>query len=171
MKLWGRPSPSYALQLLRMHVTTRPTWTWYLNRASHRTEYRKDCGEERQELLWEQWSTETTGEDSAYRALKGSAKVCCLPGLCVLAQSPAETRLDQQISSSNWLCLIYLDGSINNAGTTGTLSVLRAHLTAREPLPYMVLQSTSAADACTQAKGSKERINFAEVAVAEQGWS
>lgn len=79
-------------------------------------------------------------EDSAYRPLKGSAKVCSLPGLCVLAQPPAETRSDQQLSSPNWLCLIYLDGSINNAGTTGTLSVLWAHLSAREPLPYTVLQ-------------------------------
>lgn len=35
----------------------------------------------------------------------------------------------------------------------------------------MLLYSTSGADAHTQAKGSKESINFAQAVISEQGWS
>lgn len=40
-----------------------------------------------------------------------------------------------------------------------------------ESLQYMFLSSTWDADAHIQAKGSKERIIFAQGVIAEQGWS
>lgn len=67
--------------------------------------------------------------------------------------------------------LIYSAQSINTASKSGTLPVLWAHLTAQKSLHCMFLYSTSDEDAHTQAKGSKERINFAQTVIAEQGWS